>query len=52
MARTADQLNNSEVLMVQTLDNLGNTATTESVAKVGGTFVNRATVQVGALVFK
>lgn len=51
MARTADQLTNSETLLVQALDNLSNSASNEALAKVGGTIVNKVFSGGGASAF-
>jgi len=48
MARTADQLTNGEVLDVQELNLLADSAANEYIAKVGGAFVNKADTSTGA----
>lgn len=51
MARTDNQLTNSETLAVQTLDLLADSAANQSLAKVNGSIVNRTFSGTGALVF-
>ena len=51
MARTADQLTNSETLLVQALDLLANSGSNQGLAKVGGTIINRTFSGSGATTF-